>query len=82
MAMAASRSCNNELNQGCIDGTYKQVNMNRGGVIDPATEAARKDLSPTWHGMVEAQVKEMPDGIGPVRTPTTVSTPPQSACGC
>jgi hypothetical protein len=81
MAHAPYRSCNRELNQGSIDGTYKQVNPNRGGVVESTTWNTRKDLSPTWHGIDEAAMKEMPDGIGPMRTPTTVAVE-HNDCGC
>lgn len=70
MALPPLRSCNDELNQGSIDGTYQQVNMNRGGVIDPATWNARKDLYSTWYGINETVEKEMPDGLGRCSTPT------------
>lgn len=70
MSYPASRSCNDELNQGSIDGTYQQVNMNRGGVVEPTTWEARKDLYPTWYGINEVVDKVMPDGVGPVSTPT------------
>jgi hypothetical protein len=71
------RSAINELNQGMIDGTYKQVSRDRGGVIEPTTYAARADLSDVWYGIHECTPKELPDGL-PAHTPTTVSTPPAS----
>lgn len=70
MAHPPLRSCNDELNQGSIDGTYQQVSPNRGGVIEPTTWNTRRDLYPTWYGINEVVSKEMPDGVGPVNTPT------------
>lgn len=74
MAYARSRSAIDELNQGMIDGTYKQVSRDRGGVIDPATWAARKDLHDVWYGIHELPVKELPDAL-PAHTPTYQPTP-------
>lgn len=71
MAYAPHRSAIDELNQGMIDGKYKQIAMNRGGQIDPCTHAARADLMGIWYGMTEAPVKELPDAL-PAHTPTTV----------
>ncbi len=70
-----SRSVIHELNQGMVDGKYRQVNKDRGGDIDPATYAARKDLNDVWFGIHEVPVKETPDGL-PVITPTFTPTPP------
>lgn len=77
MAYPQSRSAIDELNQGMIDGTYKLVSRDRGGVIDPATYESRKDLSDVFYGLHEAAIKELPDAL-PAHTPTTVSTPPAS----
>lgn len=75
MAYPKSRSAIDELNQGMIDGTFKQMSPDRGGVIDPATERARRDLNDVWFGRHECPVKELPDAI-PAHTPTFVPTPP------
>lgn len=75
MAYAPRRSANDELNQGMIDGTYKQVAKDRGGVVEVSTYAARKDLFDVWYGIHEAPLKELPDAL-PARTPTFVATPP------
>lgn len=72
---AQARSALDELNQGMIDGTYKQVAPNRGGVIDPETWAARKDLVDIFYGIHESPVKELPDAL-PAHTPTFQNTPP------
>lgn len=74
MAYPRSRSAIDELNQGMIDGTYKQVSRDRGGDIDPATWAARRDLPDIFYGIHEAPVKELPDGL-PAQTPTYQATP-------
>ncbi|MFH9731920.1 hypothetical protein [Streptomyces sp. NPDC017260] len=75
MSYAPSRSLTGELNQGLIDQTYKTVNRDRGGAIDPATQRARADLNDVWFGIHETPVKQRPDGSA-VRTPTYVPTPP------
>jgi len=70
-----TRSSVDELNLGMVEGSYKLIAKDRGGFIDPATYAARRDLADVWHGIHEAPVKEAPDGL-PVVTPTFVPTPP------
>lgn len=79
MAYPRARSCNNELSQGSIDGTYKQVARDRGGVIEPCTLRTRRDLDDTWYGVHEAAVKELPDGLS-ASTPTYAPTPPAHIC--
>ncbi len=74
MAYPKSRSANAELNQGMIDGTYKQVARDRGGVIETTTYANRRDLADIFYGIHETPVKELPDGL-PAHTPTFVPTP-------
>jgi len=73
-ARIAARSCNRELAQGMADGTYKEVVRDRGGDVETTTWDARRDLSVKGYGIVEKAEKEMPDGIGPVRTPYAVPT--------
>jgi hypothetical protein len=75
MAYPQHRSAIDELNQGMIDGTYRQVNKDRGGVVEGATYAARRNLADVWYGIHEAAVKELPDAL-PAHTPTFVATPP------
>ena len=75
MAKPITRSCNRELAQGMVDGTYKTVVRDRGGLVESTTWEARKDLSVKGYGIVEAPEKELPDAIGPVTTPYTVLTP-------
>jgi hypothetical protein len=74
MTYAPQRSALNELEQGMIDGTYKQVSPNRGGDIEPTTHDARRDLDDAWYGIHEALVKSLPDGLASV-TPTYQATP-------
>lgn len=81
MAHAPSRSCNRELAEGMTDGTYKKVVTDRGGVVETGTWEARKDLSVKGFGIVEKAEKELPDVIGPVRTPYAVDTPDPEALG-
>lgn len=75
MAYAPHRSAIDELNQGMTDGSYKQVNKDRGGSIDPSTAAARRNLHAVWYGINEAPVKELPDAL-PAHTPTYATPPP------
>jgi hypothetical protein len=81
MAKPPSRSCNRELGQGMTDGSYKQVVKDRGGLVDDATWQSRKHLSVKGYGIVEAPEKELPDMVGPVRTPYTVDTADPEALG-
>lgn len=74
MAYPPRRSAIDELNTGMIDGTYRQVNKDRGGVVEGATYAARRDLDDIWYGIHEAPVKELPDAL-PAHTQNFVSTP-------
>ncbi len=76
MARAQSRSCNAELAQGmAVDGKYKQVVTDRGGLVENGTWEHRKYLSTPLYGIVEADTKEAPDGVGPIRTLYTTDTP-------
>lgn len=68
------RSWTKEMSVGMIDGTYKKVIRDRGGLVDPATEQARMDLDDRYYGIHEKAVKVMPDGVTEV-TPYFVPTP-------
>lgn len=74
MAYAQPRSAVDELNQGMINGTFRQVSPNRGGVIEPSTYAQRKYLDDMFYGIHEAPIKELPDAL-PAHTPTYTPTP-------
>jgi hypothetical protein len=78
MAYAPSRSAVDSLNQGMVDGKYRQVNNSRGGVIDPATEDARRDLCDVFYGLHERAIKTLPAGgqaVTPTFCPTAPATP-------
>lgn len=75
MSYATSRPLGGELNQGLTDGTYKTINRDRGGVVEPTTYAVRSDWNDVWFGIHEAAVKHRPEGLA-VRTPTYVPNPP------
>jgi hypothetical protein len=66
MAYAPHRSAIDELHRGMTEGSYAQGWHNdRGGVLDPATARARRDLeSQRWHpnAMTDPVVVELPDG--------------------
>jgi hypothetical protein len=72
MAYPKTRSLQAELAQGSIDGTYKQVNPDRGGVVESGTAETRRDLSPRLYGITEATSKELPTQDTSVRTSYTV----------
>lgn len=75
MAVNSSRSQNAELAEGMSDGKYKKVVTDRGGVVDPATYAERRDLSDAHFGIHEARTKVLGDGTVHV-TPDYVATAP------
>jgi hypothetical protein len=53
--------------------------QDRGGEVDPATYAARRDLSDVWHGIHEGRLKTSPDGLTattPYYQPTPPANPP------
>lgn len=74
MAYATPRSVNGDLHLGATEGSYKTVIRARGGVVDPATQIARRDLDDTWYGIHEAPVKVSGDGVASP-TPNFVPTP-------
>jgi hypothetical protein len=55
------RSQNQELHQGSIDGSYKQVIKDRGGVVEQGTWYQRDELSCIYYGIHEAPVMDTPD---------------------
>ena len=73
-------SANEDFKLGSIDGSYKQVVKDRGGVVENGTYAARKDLSVKGYGIVECPDKELPCG-GTFRSPYTVVTPDPEGLG-
>lgn len=75
MSYAPSRSLTGELNEGLTDQSYKKINRDRGGSVDPATYAARTPLADIWYGLHETPVKQRPDGRA-ARTPGYVPNPP------
>lgn len=73
MAYPQSRSANRELDQGMVDGSYKQVIKDRGGVVEQGTWYQRDELSCIYYGIHEAQVMDLPDGrkfVSPYHTAT------------
>jgi hypothetical protein len=73
MAYAAPRSSNRELEQGMVDGSYKQVIKDRGGEVEQGTWYKRDDLSCIYYGIHEAPVMDAPDGgkfVSPYHTET------------
>jgi hypothetical protein len=56
------------------DGKYKKVITDRGGVVEGTTYQDRMLLADVWHGIHEAPVKVLPDGLR-TSTPNFVATP-------
>jgi hypothetical protein len=73
-------SVNDEFNLGAIEGSYKLVIKDRGGVVESGSWEARKQLSVKTYGIVEAPVKDVP-ARGRVRTLNTVPTPDPERMG-
>jgi hypothetical protein len=63
MAYAPARSCNAELNQGAVDGSYKQFIKDRGGVVDHSAVAMREDLDHKFYAINEAGSFTTPDDV-------------------
>ena len=74
MAYPNLRSCNDDLEAGMTDGLYRKIIMDRGGVVEPTTYAARRDLTDAWYGLHECPSMMTPDNMR-VRNPYGVSTP-------
>lgn len=79
MATPAPRSANAALQTGMVEGTYKRIDRDRGGLVENATWSARRDLAPAFYGLHEAATKETPDGrlttsLDTVSVPTQVFT--------
>jgi hypothetical protein len=69
-------SINTELRLGAVDGSYKQVVKDRGGVVEGGTYDSRRDLSVAVYGIVEAPEKKLPTAIGGTfKSPYAVQTP-------
>ena len=80
MAYPTLRSQNADLNEGAVEGSYKMVVRNRGGVVEDTGPASLEDLSDVYFGIHEEVVKQRPDGV-PVTTPYYRHTKPVQASG-
>lgn len=70
-----NRSLNAELAEGMSDARYRKIVTDRGGDVDPATWANRRDLDQVWYGGIhEVRTKVLGDGTEHV-TPDFVATP-------
>lgn len=76
MAYAQQRSMNGSLADGMTDGTYKKLNLGRGGFVETTTEETRADLSPINFGHIETGYKEQPDGTHRTATGNAHYRPP------
>jgi hypothetical protein len=66
---------NAALEQGMVDGKYKQVAPNRGGVIEgKLLVRGREDLHDIWYGMHEKDGKALPDSTYAKTTPNYFET--------
>lgn len=61
MTTAQPRNVSAELNRGMIDGTYKQISRDRGGVVESSTYSARRDLDDVWFGIHQKDGVVLPD---------------------
>ncbi|AZM47766.1 hypothetical protein DMB38_20025 [Streptomyces sp. WAC 06738] len=75
MSYAPSRSLAAELDEGLTDQTYKKINRDRGGVVEPTTYGVRQDWNDLYYGLHETPVKRRPDGVA-ARTPGYVPNAP------
>lgn len=62
MAYTAYRGYRADLFEGMTDGAYKKYAMNRGGIVEPCTAPARRQMAGVWHGFNEVQPKVLADG--------------------
>ena len=75
MAYPKAASLTANLQRGMVDGSYKQIIKDRGGVVEMHAPDERQQLATRLYGIGEAPFQEMPDGSGPVTTAFTVPTP-------
>lgn len=73
MAYAKPRSMNGDLELGMVDGKYRMVVKDRGGVVETSTYDSRRDLNDTWYGLHEAPTMDTPD-CGETKSPYAQST--------
>jgi len=62
MTTAQPRNVSLDFNTGAIDGKYKQVTRDRGGIVELTTQLERDDLDDVWFGIHETAVKRRGDG--------------------
>lgn len=71
------RSMNRDLMEGMSDGKYKKIIANRGGIVEKnLAYASREDLSDTYYGIHEDDIKSLPDGTLDDRSEYFVPTHP------
>jgi hypothetical protein len=68
-------SCSDDFKLGSVEGSYKTVVKDRGGVVETLTGDSRRDLSVEAYGIVEKLDKELPSGRGLFRSPYATGTP-------
>lgn len=79
MAYPKPRSMNSDLELGMVDGKYKQVVKDRGGVVETSTYESRECLNDTWYGIHEAKTFHTPD-CGDTRSPYACDTHMERTC--
>ena len=57
-----NRSMNKDLQQGVMDGLYKSVYPNRGGVVETVEPASRASILPPQYGMTDYSKGIHPEG--------------------
>jgi hypothetical protein len=75
------RSMNQDLETGMVEGSYKMVVKDRGGLVESTTWEARQSLADIWHGIHECPSMHTPDGLH-THDPNFVATPKACCCGC
>lgn len=71
---AVQRGMNTELELGMVEGSYRMVVKDRGGIVEPTTYEARQNLHDVYHGIHEAAAMHTPDGSH-THNPYYVATP-------
>jgi hypothetical protein len=61
MAVNDSRSMNSDLRKGAVDGKFKSLTPDRGGVVDPTSAAIRQSELNIQYNIQTTPLPEMPE---------------------
>ena len=61
MAVNDSRSMNSDLRKGAVDGKFKSLTPDRGGVVDPTSAAIRQSELNIQYNIQTPPLPEMPE---------------------